>query len=190
MTGMPSLVIIDNRLGLRVRNQCMLPRCFDPPRMSRGLSQRETLQQQCTWFILMHLEEIPPSYLALLPLSIRKELLNRLPVADVCLLGESPFVHGLDLKSYWRSCLSVYQEQLSLCLDLRKICEAKWGPMEFAKVCFYSEIAESIVNRTTENLGIVIAVGTSRFHRHTLPYRNEVNALCFAIRSVIPETES
>ena len=53
-------------------------RLFVPgsPGMSERLSQRETLQQQCMWFILMHLEELPPSYLALLPLSIRKEIIT------------------------------------------------------------------------------------------------------------------
>ena len=112
------------------------PLWSDSAGISRRLSpsERETLQQQCMWFILMYLEELPPSYLALLPLSIRKEIITRLPIADVCRLEETPFVDGLDLKPYWRSCLSpmrlFYQQQQHLCLDLQRICEDKWGPVE------------------------------------------------------------
>ena len=69
------------------------PLWSDSPEMSRRLSpsERETLQQLCMWFILMHLEELPPSYLALLPLSIRKEIISRLPIADVLPLGGNTF---------------------------------------------------------------------------------------------------
>ena len=88
------------------------------------------------------------SYLALLPLSIHKEIITLAPIADVCRLEETPFVDGLDLKPYWRSCLSpmrlFYRQQQHLCLDLQRICEDKWGPVEFAKASFYSEVAENI----------------------------------------------
>ena len=60
------------------------------------------------------------SYLALLPLTIRKELLNRLPVADVCLLEETPFVDGLDVQAYWRHYPSG---------RLHESYEGKWGPL-------------------------------------------------------------
>ena len=160
--------------------------------MSRRLLQRETLQQQCMWFILMHLEELPPNYLALLPLSIRKEIITRLPIADVCRLEETPFVDGLDLKPYWRSYLSpmrlFYRKQQHLCLDLQRICEDKWGPVEFAKASFYSKVAESILNGATHNLGVVIQAGESEFQRYSLPYHHEVGVLCFGIRSVISKT--
>ena len=120
-------------------------------RVSRGLSRRaETLQHQCMQFILMHLEEIPPSYLALLPLSIRKKILYRLPVADVCLLEETPFVDGLDLEAYWSDCLEdleVYlwrdlSEDVPLIVwpDYEKICKAKWGQHNLLRLVFIQEL--------------------------------------------------
>ena len=50
----------------------------------------------------MHLEEFPVSYLSLLPLSTRKELLWQLPVADVCLLEGTKFTEGLVMAAYWK----------------------------------------------------------------------------------------
>ena len=125
----------------------------DSPRMSRGLSQRETLQQQCMQFILMHLEELPPSYLALLPLSIRKEILYRLPIADVCLLDETPFVDGLDLKSYWSDCLEdlcyyLGFSNIPLYPEFEEVCERKWGSTKFAKIRFYSQVARVMFDRS------------------------------------------
>ena len=60
----------------------------------------EPLICQCQYYILMHLEEFPVSYLSLLPLSTRKELLWQLPVADVCLLEDTKFTEGLDMAAY------------------------------------------------------------------------------------------
>ena len=117
---------------------------------------------------------------------MRKEILNRLPVADVCLLEETPFMDGLDLEFHWRSCLSLYPGQMMLCPDLQEICEANWRPTQFAKACFYSGIAASVLNSTTNNLGYAISEGV----QYSLSYGNfyEVSALCFAVRSVISET--
>ena len=67
-----------------------------------------TLQQQCLHHILMHLEEFPANYLALLPLSLRRELLTKLPIADVCLLEEGPFVQGIDMEDYWSCLINLY----------------------------------------------------------------------------------
>ena len=123
--------------------------------MSRGRSQRETLQQQCMHFILMNLEELPPSYLALLPLSIRKEILHRLPIADVCLLEETPFVDGLDLKAFWSDCLEDLCHYLTssvrskpLYPEFEEICERKWGSTKFTKIRFYSQVARIMFDRS------------------------------------------
>ena len=63
----------------------------------------ESLALLCENYIAKHLEEFPISYLSLLPLSIRKDLLWRLPIADVCLrLENSDFVKGLDMAAYWK----------------------------------------------------------------------------------------
>lgn len=65
-----------------------------------------SLQQQCLLHILMHLEQFPASSLALLPLSLRQELLINLPIADVCMLEESPFVHGMDMEDFWKGLIT------------------------------------------------------------------------------------
>ena len=52
------------------------------------------------------LEEYLPSYLALLPLSLRKEILWRLPMADVCKLEDIEFVKGIKTEDYWSSTFS------------------------------------------------------------------------------------
>lgn len=58
----------------------------------------EDLRNQCLTYIQMYLEQFPTSYLALLPLAIRKELLYCLPVADrVQLLDDTWFSKGFDV---------------------------------------------------------------------------------------------
>ena len=53
----------------------------------------------------MHMEGLPVSLLSLLPLSTRKELLPRMPIADVCLLEDTMFVDGIDMEAYWKALL-------------------------------------------------------------------------------------
>ena len=61
----------------------------------------ETLAQQCLWYVVMHFEKFPISHLSLLPLSMRRDMLWALPIADVCQLEETSFVQGLDMFEYW-----------------------------------------------------------------------------------------
>ena len=64
----------------------------------------ESLVHQCQHYIVMHLEEFPVSHLSLLPLSMRRDLPWRLPVADTCLrLENTEFTAGLSMESYWKS---------------------------------------------------------------------------------------
>lgn len=65
----------------------------------------ETLAQQCLTYVVMHFEKFPISHLSLLPLSIRKDMLWALPIADVCQLEETSFVQGFDMFEYWCSAL-------------------------------------------------------------------------------------
>ena len=109
----------------------------------------------------MHLEELPPSYLALLPLSIRKEILYRLPIADISLLEETPFVDGLDLKAYWSDCLDDLCHYLGfsmqpVCPEFEEVCERKWGSTKFTKSRLYSQVARFIFDRS--------------FTKYSLPY--------------------
>ena len=62
-----------------------------------------TLHQQCYLYILMHLEQFPFNSLALLPLKMRWKLLWNLPIADVCLLEATQFIHGMNMDEYWRT---------------------------------------------------------------------------------------
>ena len=143
-------------------------------------------------FILMHLDAIPASYLALLPLSFRKTILNRVPVADVCqFIEDTPFANGLALEDYWRD--NRFPSYMGLRQDLQEVCKAKWGPTEFAKACFYSSIAEKILNLTTREVALKMFEGTNMVTRslsfmHFLPSGMEVSTLLFAIRSFASET--
>ena len=63
----------------------------------------EPLAALCKNYIVEHLEEFPISHLSLLSLSMRRDLLWRLPIADVCLrLENTDFVKGLDMAAYWK----------------------------------------------------------------------------------------
>ena len=69
-----------------------------------------SLQDQCLLFIVGYLfesnkgeEGIPISLLALLPLSIRRQLLLLLPVIDVCRLENTPFTHGIAMDEIWET---------------------------------------------------------------------------------------
>jgi hypothetical protein len=68
----------------------------------------ESLGEQCVAHIILHLEEYPNSYLALLPLWLRKKILWKLPMADVCKLEESEFVSGISMGEYWSSTFDEY----------------------------------------------------------------------------------
>ena len=89
----------------------------------------KSLSDQCLDHIIIHLEEYPPSYLALLPFALRKEILWRLPMADVCSLEDTGFMKGIDTGEYWRSTFSEFdsfavpdQKQGSI----RKYFEERW----------------------------------------------------------------
>ena len=51
----------------------------------------------------MNPEKFPVSYLSLLPLKMREELLWRLSIADLCLLEDTEYVEGFqDVVAYWK----------------------------------------------------------------------------------------
>ena len=88
----------------------------------------ESLFQQCQYFILMHLDEFPVSHLSLLPLNARKELLWRLPLADVCQLEGTAFTDGLDMAACWR-----------FPFDEQRFYTDWWGMEAGAKLCYIDE---------------------------------------------------
>ena len=99
----------------------------------------QSLADCCRSFVLMHLEEFPESHLSLLPLSERKLLLQRLPIADVCLLEDTNFMKGLDMEAYWR-----------LPMELAEVDDGdnfikEWGETKFTKAALYGEVASVII---------------------------------------------
>ena len=107
-----------------------------------------SLQQQCLLHILMHLEQFPASSLALLPLSLRQELLINLPIADVCMLEESPFVHGIDMEDFWKGLILSRRDLPDLYPE--NVCpgtsETVKAISALAKARCYGLVAEYIVN--------------------------------------------
>lgn len=100
----------------------------------------ESLVQQCHSYILMHMEEFPVSFLSLLPLSTRKELLTRMPVADVCLrLVDTRFVEGIDMEAYWKLPCKLGEVKES------DIYVEEWGKTKYAKAVFYGRVANVVI---------------------------------------------
>jgi hypothetical protein len=105
----------------------------------------EPLAELCENYIVEHLEEFPVSHLFLLPLSKRRDLLWRLPIADVCLrLENTDFVKGLDMAAYWKlPCENPasdvnFQEDS----DIKQYVAERWpNEIEYAKAWLYGRVA-------------------------------------------------
>ena len=64
------------------------------------------LQFQCLYSVVGRLEEYTSSTLSLLPVSLRRQLLLRLPVADLCRLdGDTAVMNGINNEALWREVL-------------------------------------------------------------------------------------
>ena len=61
----------------------------------------ESLQSICFMELIQHLEHYPPSLLATLPPRLRRSLLLRLPIVDVCQLEKTVAFDGLNAESIW-----------------------------------------------------------------------------------------
>ncbi len=101
----------------------------------------ELLSDLCHSYILMHLEELPVSYLSLLPLSERKCLLQRLPIADVCLLEDTDFMNDIDMENYWRLPATEFVE-----VEESEYFIEQWGRAKFAKAILYGEVAAMVID--------------------------------------------
>jgi len=110
-----------------------------------------SLQQQCLLRILMHLEQFLASSLALLPLSLRQELLINLPIADVCMLEESSFVHGMDMEDFWKGLITSRPDLPDLYPE--NVCPGTSETVKvisaLAKARCYGLVAEYIVDSRT-----------------------------------------
>ena len=105
----------------------------------------EPLAQLCENYIVKHLEEFPVSRLSLLPLSTRRDLLWRLPIADVCLrLENTDFVKGLDMAAYWKLPCEKIDPFLVFPKDsdIKQYIKEHWSSeVEYAKARLYGQIA-------------------------------------------------
>ena len=106
----------------------------------------EPLAALCKNYIVKHLEEFPISHLSLLPLSIRRDLLWRLPIADVCLRGleSTDFIKGLDMAAYWKlpcenpASVVKYTEDS----DIKQYVAERWpDEVEYSKAWLYGRVA-------------------------------------------------
>ena len=98
-----------------------------------------SLQLQCLYFVVGRLEEYSLQTVSLLPSSLRRQLLLRLPVADICRLEEDHlFMSALDPDSIWRG---VFDERL---LSLFPRLSNTLGGHSSAKDRYLSEVAQCL----------------------------------------------
>ena len=88
----------------------------------------------------MHLEELPVSYLSLLPLSTRKELLEKLPIADVCQLEDTKFVDGIDMAGFWE-----FTCQESYCMGDVRAYFKEWDDAKYHRAILYGTVANLVM---------------------------------------------
>ena len=105
----------------------------------------EPLAALCKNYIVEHLEEFPISHLSLLPLSMRRDLLWRLPIADVCLrLEGTDFIKGLDMAAYWKlPCENpVADVEYTEDSDIKQYVAERWpNEVEYSKAWLYGRVA-------------------------------------------------
>ena len=106
----------------------------------------ESLVHQCYHYIAMNLEQFPVSYLSLLPLTVREELLWRLPIADLCMLEDTEYVEGFhDMEAYWKlPCRELSQEIPCRDPDIARYLE-EWDSVDYKKAVLYSQVAIAVI---------------------------------------------
>ena len=105
----------------------------------------EPLAALCKNYIVQHIEEFPISHLSLLPLWMRRGLLWRLPIADVCLrLEGTDFIKGLDMVEYWKlPCeIPVSEVDYTEDSDIKQYVAERWpDKVEYSKAWLYGRVA-------------------------------------------------
>ena len=121
----------------------------------------ESLVDQCQHYIAMHLEKFPTSYLSLLPLRIRRVLLWRLPIADVCLLENTEFTEGIqDMAEYWKHPYGDFigTREDSHDFDVAQYFE-QWDEVSYNKAILYGQIATAIIGCLREDFAFSLPFG-------------------------------
>ena len=105
----------------------------------------ESLVCQCYHYVAMNLEKFPVSYLSLLPLKIREELLWRLPIADICLLEDTEYVEGFrDMAAYWKHPCEDFQGIAAGDSDIIGY-EKEWDDTEYAKAVLCGQVVTALI---------------------------------------------
>ena len=113
------------------------------------MSSVKPLAELCENYIVKHFEKFPVSHLSLLPLTIRRDLLWRLPIADVCLrLENTDFVKGLDMAAYWKLPCENFPNDPDITFpkdsDIDDYIKERWpSEADYAKAKLYGRIATS-----------------------------------------------
>ena len=105
----------------------------------------ESLVHQCYHYIAMNLEQFPVSYLSLLPLRVREELLWRLPIADLCMLEDTEYVEGFqDMAAYWKLPCKQFRDFKDRDPDVGHYFE-KWDDIEYAREILYGQVITAVI---------------------------------------------
>lgn len=144
-----------------------------------ALNLVESLVQQCYHYIAMHLEEFPINHLSLLPLSKRRDLLWRLPVADVCLrLENTAFTEGLDMEAFWK--YSWRDERVDVAgsssdSDVKGYFQT-WNEAKYARAVLYGLAATMAIGKLRDG---DFAFHSPLYGRSTTGYRENVGMPIF-----------
>ena len=133
----------------------------------------------------MNLEKFPVTYLSLLPLKIREELLWRLPIADMCLLEDTEYVEGFeDIAAYWKyPCEELRGIEAEDIDTIRN--EMKWDNTEYAKAVLYSHVATALIGCLFEDVSFWLP-----FRSSLNPYdKNTLIPFLYAVRKPLPSDE-
>ena len=144
----------------------------------------ESLARQCHYYILMHLEELPINQFSLLPLSMRKDLLWQLPLADICLLREdTKFSDGLDMEAFWKfpwvGQPGVSVQSWGPDRDVECYIQ-EWDSTEYAKAMLYGLVATSTIGLDCLGYDELL----SFYSPHTKDGDFSVVSFLFAIRKI------
>ncbi len=107
------------------------------------------LHQQCYHDILMHLEQIQITSLALLPLKTCWNLLWNLPLADVCQLETTQFTNGMSMDDYWKTVVRTDVAELgghSECIDCI-LDKAAWKPKKLCSPCRWKAMVDATTTK-------------------------------------------
>jgi hypothetical protein len=156
----------------------------------------ESLIHQCYHYIAMNLEKFPVSYLSLLPVKVREELLWRLPIADLCLLEDTEYVEGFqDVAAYFKLPYEDYMMALpQKHADVARYVE-EWDSVKYAKAILYGQVAITVFGFYTTYIGICLDISLP-FDGRLVPNdrspnsRSMVIPLLYAVRKPLVGKES